>query len=140
MIDHNAIVPIPNGTNHPKKDGRVFPTIQKNYDPDKRYNINRRLVIGRSIDDERMHPNDACIAIYPETYAEHAPHAMPMQHVTKTIGPFAACPPPAKGVEEQEAKEEKEEEEERSWTGKNEGVQKQAEGRKGGSHARREKE
>lgn len=90
MINRNVIVPIPEDANHPHKAKRVFITLKKNYDSKRQFNINKRVVIGEAVSDTEMYPNEAYMNMYPEIYAEHAPHEQVRPAVTKIIGPYAA--------------------------------------------------
>ena len=90
-VDYNAIVPIPDGANTPKKSGgRVFIVIKKNYNADKHYNNDSRISIGTSIDKQRMHPNQNYKLIYPQAYNENVPHEKKLPEFVKIIGPYSA--------------------------------------------------
>ena len=89
-IDYNAIVPIPEEANHPKKPGgRVFIVTKKNYLPEKQYNSDGRLSVGISISESEMYPNDNYKMLFPQAFNEHVPYAKRLPEVTKIIGPYA---------------------------------------------------
>ena len=89
-IDYNAIVPIPEEANHPRKaGGRVFLVTRKNYIVDKQYNSDQRISLGKSISDTEMHPNDNYKILYPDEFNKHVPYAKQLPDVTKIIGPYA---------------------------------------------------
>lgn len=90
-VDYNAIVPIPEGANTPKKSGgRVFIVAKKNYLADRHYNNDSRIALGISIDAQRMHPNQNYKMLYPQAYNENVPHEKKLPEFTKIIGPYSA--------------------------------------------------
>ena len=88
-IDYNVLVPIPEEANHPKTGTRVFLVIQKNYDADRHFNLNKRIEIGKAVSSTEMYPNDNYKQFFPETYNKYAPYNSQLPVATKIIGPYA---------------------------------------------------
>lgn len=90
-VDYNAIVPIPEEANVPKRSGgRVFVVTKRNYLQEKHYNVDSRISIGISIDERRMHPNQSYKLMYPQLYNEHVPYDKKLPGLIKIIGPYSA--------------------------------------------------
>ncbi len=68
-LDKNKIVAIPE-SGRIGSDNRVFVISQKVYLPDKQYNIDKRISIGKAIDKKTMYPNDNYQKLFPHAYAE----------------------------------------------------------------------
>ena len=89
-INRNVLVPIPDQANHPKTGRRVFLTLEKRYDPVKKYNKDKRIAIGEACSDTQMYPNDSYKLLFPDTYNKCAPYEQHLPALTKIIGPYAA--------------------------------------------------
>ena len=73
MLDKKHIVPVPDGA-IVKSDRVVLWTIQKVYLKDKRYNKDKRRMIGKTLeaDREKMYPNDTYKELFPDIYDDYA--------------------------------------------------------------------
>lgn len=67
MLLHDYTIYRPKGTKiQTRQDVRyVYHVISSTYNPEKKYNVDKRVCIGRMIDDEHMIPNDRFLQYYP---------------------------------------------------------------------------
>lgn len=87
-IDENVIVPIPENA-HKCSDNRVYIVTKSIYYSDLKYNMDKRLWIGRAINDKEMHPNDTYKRNYPEELSKVVHLNLPAYH--KRVGMYAAA-------------------------------------------------
>ena len=84
----NVVVPIPDG-GHICKDQRVYIDQEKVYYPDLKYNMNKRIWVGKAISETQMHPNETYQEQFPTEYAAITHLNLPIY--SKRVGMYAAA-------------------------------------------------
>lgn len=66
MIYHDLKIEQPKGTKYYKRNGSVYVyhVLESKYIPEKKYNIDKKICIGKMIDDQYMNPNDNYFKYY----------------------------------------------------------------------------
>ena len=67
-IYRNVVVDIPPGGYIEKSDQSVFVKDKNEYDPVRKFNVVKHVIIGRAIDPQKMYPNHNFRMRYPEEY------------------------------------------------------------------------
>lgn len=86
--DKNVIVPVPENA-HICSDHRVYVVLESRYYPDLKYNMDRRMWIGKAVNETEMHPNDTYKVNYSDKLAEITHLNLPVYH--KKIGMYAVA-------------------------------------------------
>lgn len=86
-IYRNVVVDIPPGGYIEKSDQSVFVKDKNEYDPVRKFNVVKHVIIGRAIDPQKMYPNHNFRMRYPEEYKK-ASGAKELRSV-KRIGMYA---------------------------------------------------
>lgn len=86
--DLNIVVPIPEDA-HICSDHRVYVVTQRRYYPDLKYNMDRRMWIGKAISDTHMHPNNTYKYNFPDKLSDITHLNLPVYH--KKIGMYAVA-------------------------------------------------
>ena len=89
-IDRNTLVPIPPEAYTSHKTGEVFIKTSSIYAPEKRYNLDKKHIIGRAVDEKLMYPNTLYREKYPEQYSKHCPETQRIDIPHLSYGLYAA--------------------------------------------------
>ena len=86
--DLNTVVPIPDDA-HVCSDHRVYIVTERRYYPDLKYNMDRRMWIGKAVSDTHMHPSNTYKYNFPDKLSDITHLNLPVYH--KKIGMYAVA-------------------------------------------------